>query len=259
MRNIVVLLVLIFTHPTYVLADTTPDGRPIIYCPDHVECTEAGNIDSCNLSKSEYGIWSVIGWFNQAKTQKGIYNFEAVSTRDWFGLPFSTLTCVYKNSSNPRIVTHIVASIDKYAEGSILEPESISTDNNWWVIDDVPKCESDTKLCPMVETPEIAFDPRNLNNFRLSINGNILEKGNLSYDELLLACGATSICYVNVETTQNGRDYTLAGFVRVDVTMPDKVEIVYISTAKDSPCQFKRKIPFNLIYCDPIKQTRGPK
>jgi hypothetical protein len=258
MKKFIPLLILLASLSSQVFADTAPEGKSIIYCPHHVECMKGRDAESCVVSDNKYGFWGKPRPIGEKKRNivRGMYYLEQV------GGMYGVSSCTYKSILSPHIVSHLLLERRIFDVGDLdfayvyMEPELSDINTGWWVIDDIAECKSnDTKLCPMVEEPEIAFDYNSVQEAKVSkieING--IEGTNTSrysYDELLLNCGATSLCYMDLKQYTPPNQYETVGSVRIDVSLPDKVDIVSISSAEGSPCEFKKKEPFNLIYCEP--------
>jgi hypothetical protein len=217
--------------------DKTPDGKNLIYCPQHIECLKDDDIDSCNVSDDKYKVWSQPEAFSSVT--KGVYSFLKANVD-----PFGDNTCNYQS-----LLPHVRKTIHVYPiESGLFKPSLWNLEfSDWYFYDNEAICESEEAIyCPWETSLQALRLSENGTTTNLNFSINNRDYGrSFTYDQILDACGATSLCYVDIVSMKN-----IQGSLRVDTTMPDTINIVNISMTPESSCTFKRKEPFNTIYCD---------
>ncbi|MCW8471488.1 hypothetical protein OQJ19_12645 [Fluoribacter gormanii] len=271
MRNLIFSVVCLIGFTLPVLADTTPDGRPILYCPNQIECNQDRKLDSCHMSNNPFSVWRITS--NEGLVVKGIYKLKhVISLYQVGGSPQHTsyTFCKYNLIDNQQIEKFITVNLkflteDKKKKDYVPNSfeASLSGVAQWSVIGWNAECLSDNpKSCPLVEFPEIALDDTDVvwgRVFYWNKNGGFAS-GVLSYEKLLDLCGATNVCKINIgEHDGQDRDGTMKfkhnGVVTLNILRPDIVTIVSIDTAATSSCTLKKKEPFNTIYCEPNQKA----
>jgi len=271
------LLLYLLTCSMPVLAETTPEGLPILYCPDTVECMDSGEINRCYVSEDPYQLWGSGQTVKKSYGDivKGVYKFKKAFSLNYqngdMGARKSVSPklydmCQYSNTDNLG-VERLIGLNAKY---TIFEPFLNIT--NQWSIAGIAHGNYESnclfnsaRLCPLVELPEISYISEKNEYGLFGICGNKYDpdcyKSQLNYNQLLSTCGATSVCKIDVFNSHI-KDYmqryeAYFGTVTVDVSSPDLVKIINIDTSQNSSsnCTLKRKEPFNAIYCEPKKKT----
>lgn len=242
-----------------VFSETTQDGQHILYCPHHIDCSVDGKLESCHMSDNQYGVWE--NPWNNGRVGKGIYSLKKVVSKYQLELFNDETICQYSLDDHQGIEKLMTVMIKGAGDGNYtpnIFNAFLGNSSQWSVTGWHADClSSDPKLCPLVETPEIAYWSQSSENTYMYVSGGVFSQSTLSYNRLLSVCGASSICYVDIGEFENdtpeGRKFKLSGSVRVDLSLPDIINIVSISTIPTSPCIYKKKEPFNTIYCEAKK------
>lgn len=237
-------------------AYTTTDDRPIIYCPQHIECTAERKLDSCKLSDNKYGIWSIGG--AEGRVANGIYKLKSVDSLYQYdgynGTDLNTVSsCNYSLIDNQGTEKIIHAYPIMNGGYHIIFDALLTKMSQWTVSGWNAKCLAHKILeCPLTEVPEIMYLPSDYDkqvSFKYYDNSSQDNyAGRLLYNQLLYTCGATSLCKIDVAI---GWQRVYAGSLTVDISKADFVKIVSLDTDPSSNCILKKKEPFNVIYCDP--------
>lgn len=261
-----------------VFAETMSDSKPILTCPQEIQCMVNGKIDTCYVSDDPYEIWNSRYINNYGRILKGIYKFKKSvsyfyqsgymakhsksSKAKSLGTDFPDM-CLYTNTDSLGVERLIGLN----AIYSFFEP-FLNTTSQWSVVgvgEDTyeSSCLSNSpQECPLVEIPEISYKSEKnkyggFKYYRDENNPNYWANM-VVYSDLLSTCGATSVCKIDVgvstENCSGGCNKTTIGTVTVDISKPDFVKIVNIDTAPLSDCVLKKKEPFNTIYCEPKKK-----
>ena len=249
-----------FSLPSF--SDTTPDGQSILYCPQEIQCMVSGKIDTCYVSDDPYEIWGRGYPYNEGRIVKGVYKFKKAFSSYQKDQPDNRpiADCLYSNTDK----LGVERLMQLYYGGGYYFEAFLNITSQWSVLGYNAEClTNNPQLCPFVEFPEISYfsEKNKYGYFKIYYNESNPNYylPQLSYNQLLSACGATSVCKIDVaiSTDQSGGsqgDKINIGTVTVDISKPDFVKIVNIDTFPSSDCTLKKKEPFNTIYCEPKKK-----
>ncbi|WP_131779197.1 hypothetical protein [Legionella bozemanae] len=264
MRNLIFTLFCLIGFSLPVFADTTPDGRPVLYCPDHIDCSFDGKLDSCHMSDNPYGTWRI--YTNEGRVTKGTYRLKNVKSSYQIFYPGDNpdpTVCSYSKIDDRGIEKLIRVKIKGVWSSEDYSPNFfeafLSHISAWSIRGWDAECFSDNpQICPFVELPEIALIslvkgkgyPGRLFYWSETQSAEIL-----SYQMLLNLCGPTTACKINIGEV-DGLNFKNNGIVTLNIMRPDIVTVVDLYTSPSSPCTLKKKEPFNTIYCEPNQKSQ---
>ncbi|WP_133134344.1 hypothetical protein [Legionella santicrucis] len=223
---------------------------------------------NCELSDNIYGVWGKPEYFSgNPRLITGIYKLEEVvglGTHSGWGSP----ECHYRIHEKQPMP--IIVSINTQFENNPANTyyRNIFTAyqselSGWSGEGREKKCLSDNPIvCPIVETPEISmlfqYEMQSIMFYFPQDNAGGFEPNfgrthTLSYEKLHEICGATSNCIIDIGSCDQQDDHCSSwGTVSLDISTPNIVKIDQINTSPlgISQCTFKKKEPFNTIYCD---------
>lgn len=236
------LIIISLFFPIFAYPDTTPDEQPTLYCPQQINCTVDGQLDSCEIEGDTAKYWMFGPDANNGRIVKGIYNFKSVDAK--YEIPiidYREPVCQYTNQEEniERLI-----KLDKAAiQNKFMASPSSST--QWSIVGYQGSCISnDPKQCPLTESPELVFDYNGVSAF-FYLEASHIAINYLSYESALEACGNISNCEMSVKTRYpNGFD---AGSVVIDVTESNVIKVVSITSSASSPYKLEKEDPFNTI------------
>jgi len=245
----VVLLILIsLLALSPVFATTASDGKPIVYCPEYIECDADRKLNSCHLSDNKYNLWQIRE--STGTVAKGVYHLSKVSStyeRPTPGMGSCRYIYTNKDGAEKEIFSSLYPFFNKLYSANAFGAY-LGSSSQWTVVGWEASCTAnDPKLCPLVEYPGIYYGRSSPNE---SIYFNIGTKiyTQLSYDTLLNLCGATSVCKVGIASyVESGQSITPLGSIKVDLAIPDRVTVVEVYSDSPDRWKFKKHEIFNII------------
>lgn len=258
-------------------AETTSDGRTIVNCPKEVQCMVNGKIETCYASDDPYKIWEGGYTRNYGRIVKGVYKYKKSYSR-WYEWGYveayknsakanSSATdfgdeCLYSYTDDLGVerliglnsnVTRLSPFLDTTSLWSIIGSDTDAYDGN---------CLSNNpQLCPLAEIQGISYksEKEKYGSFKYYYNETNPNSysSQLDYKQLLLTCGATSVCKIDVAIRKDMSTYlfTNVGTLTIDISKPNLVKIVGVDTDTSSDCTLKKKEHFNIIYCEPKRKN----
>lgn len=236
---------MIITFQSY--ANVNQNNDVIQYCPEKIECTVAGKLDSCRIVGDTYNIWQ-LGSF---VPEKGTYIFQKAYAKYNIPKPHPYRpSCSYSNFNGKVEKQHMLSLNNKLDTSFQAYLDSASL---WKVLEYDAECVSDDpKLCPLSEIPEVViisniYSTSYFPEFRFKPTNTRIYNP-MSYNDAVAVCGNISRCDITViENSQTGT-YE-AGYITLDLTHADTIKLLNITSYEPSRCALMKKEPFNIIYC----------
>ncbi|HDO8025964.1 TPA: hypothetical protein P5J54_002061 [Legionella pneumophila] len=264
MKKIITSAICLYSLSLPVYSESTPDGQPILYCPNSVKCDfKLYGTERCRVMDNPSEVWG--GYtFSGPKLLEGIYKFKRVEVsaekrpvckyylNDKQPAPLD-ISLNDPNSNYPTTTTRYINKFNPFlAEGT-----------SWTGTNFGMSCSSnDPKHCPLTEEPEITVTSNGSKSFDMVFyfaSGNDSEwepkfksSSILSYNELYDLCGSTSECIIDIgesSACRDGFDCLQLGTVSLDLSNPNVVKINK-TTSSIPYLSIMQKKPFNTLYSE---------
>lgn len=242
-----------------IFANTTPEGQPILYCPQAVEC-DLINTEHCHVTNNPYEMWGYVKYDTNRLVRliKGTYNLREVVIDRSTKKPICRY---YLNDKQPAPLEVTLKELSYEKVNYINKFKAFLTESSLWVDKNSNSvCLSDNPIqCPLIEAPEITITQigQSYNMMFYFPSGDDSGWGrdyiymySLSYEELHKRCGLTSACIIDIGSCDYGDRCDPMGTVSLDISTPNIVKIDNIISFHSY--LIKQKEPFNTLYV-PVK------
>lgn len=251
------LLVVSFLHTTSFAFVNNKNScqKTLFYCPQKIECSEKGNVQSCRVYGSNLEYWNIDSLQPNAPITQGTYKFaSAGSTYQQPNPDDNYAGCSYQNVTN-RMANYIGISAKKSAYIEAAFDDSQSWRGQGYSVgcsgDDCPFIEPGLFIKKIIHTSTKGDFKAQV---KLSVDGNIIQTGDtttdiITYEKAFLVCGSVQQCKIdiNIDTTDSKNPTYPIYIGSVIVNMMSDLHIVNVSPNSCSGYTMKRTETFNTI------------
>lgn len=217
------------------------DSKDLFFCPEKIECSREGRIESCKPIGEHIENWTNIR--EAGKVQKGNYKFLSINNVSYQKPEPSLISCTYEN-----ITDGISRRLEIWEILTGFFEAYYSKEYNWNIYGYDASCSAkESKNCPVLRAAGLAIDAEHSSNtLNVYANGVFLIKTVeyyakfISVDKALYGCEGLTKCTLQF-LTDSGQP-RLVGIVEVD--MNDAMKIIEITPEGKG---IYKEAPFNTV------------